>query len=402
MHFPARSMVTFESRLLAAPILVVDDRQENVFLLEEMLRQQGYSNVTASTDPLQVAPLHLEHRFALILLDMQMPGLDGLGVIEQLRSTMTELFLPVMVITAQSDFELRIRALSAGARDYVTKPFVVAELLQRIRNLLEVELSYRDRIDQAEILEAKVRERTLALQRSEAELETKVAARTAELANAEARTLELLRNILPGDLVAELLSTGTTRPVRHDAATVLFTDFSGFTQAASSMPPDQMVAELNEIFAAFDDICDACGIEKIKTIGDAYMAAAGLPTGCADHAQRAVRGGLRFIEFIQHRNQSSAFKWELRVGVHSGPVVAGVVGKRKYAFDVWGDTVNIASRMESAGEPGRVNASAYTVHLVQHAFDCEYRGKLGAKGKGEIDMYFVLAERPRNLSAKRH
>jgi class 3 adenylate cyclase len=115
-------------------------------------------------------------------------------------------------------------------------------------------------------------------------------------------------------------------------------------------------------------------VEKIKTIGDAYRAAAGLPRPCADHAQRCVRVGLRMLSFVERRNASSSFKWRLRVGVHSGPVVAGIVGKRKYAFDIWGDTVNIASRMESAGEPGRVNVSAYTRDLVHREFKCEYSG----------------------------
>ena len=150
-----------------------------------------------------------------------------------------------------------------------------------------------------------------------------------------------------------------------------------------------MVAELNDIFAAFDDITYACGVEKIKTIGDAYMAAAGVPTPCADHAQRCVTAGLRMVDYLNARNQSAAFKWSLRVGIHTGPVVAGVVGTRKYAFDIWGDTVNIASRMESAGEVGRVNISAYTYDLVRPYFLCEYRGKVNAKGKGAIDMYFV-------------
>jgi class 3 adenylate cyclase len=203
------------------------------------------------------------------------------------------------------------------------------------------------------------------------------------------RSERLLLNILPADLAQELSATGSARPARHESVTILFTDFSGFTQAASAMPADRMVAELNEIFAAFDDICDELGVEKIKTIGDAYMAAAGLPKPCADHAQRCVRAGLRMLDYLEHRNQTAAFKWSLRVGVHSGPVVAGVVGKRKYAFDIWGDTVNIASRMESAGEIGRVNVSAYTFDLIRDECACEYRGKVTAKGKGEIDMYFV-------------
>jgi len=214
-----------------------------------------------------------------------------------------------------------------------------------------------------------------------------------DVAVEQERAERLLLNILPAELAQELSATGSARPARHEAVTILFTDFSGFTQAASSMPAERMVAELNEIFAAFDDITDACGVEKIKTIGDAYMAAAGLPKPCADHAQRCVRAGLDMINYLDNRNRTAAFKWALRVGVHSGPVVAGVVGKRKYAFDIWGDTVNVASRMESSGEIGRVNVSAYTFDLIRAEFDCTYRGKVDAKGKGQIDMYFVTGAR---------
>ena len=215
-----------------------------------------------------------------------------------------------------------------------------------------------------------------------------------EVAVEHERAARLLLNILPAELAKELSETGVARSARHESASMLFTDFSGFTQTASAMPADRMVAELNEIFGAFDDICDELGVEKIKTIGDAYMAAAGLPKQCADHAQRCVRAGLRMLDYLEQRNRIAAFKWSLRVGVHSGPVVTGVVGKRKYAFDVWGDTVNIASRMESAGEAGRVNISAYTYDLIRSEFDCEYRGKVDAKGKGQIDMYFVTRQRP--------
>jgi len=233
-------------------------------------------------------------------------------------------------------------------------------------------------------------ERRHLIEQQKMDLERNVVERTHQLQAEQRRTKELLHNILPEELADELAATGTTRPIRHEAVTILFTDFIEFTQAASTMPPDRMVAELNDIFAAFDDICDACGVEKIKTIGDAYMAAAGVPTSCADHAQRCVRAGLQMADFVAQRNQQAAFKWAVRIGIHTGPVVAGVVGKRKYAFDIWGDTVNIASRMESAGEVGKVNVSAYTYDLIRNEFACEYRGKVSAKGKGDVDMYFVI------------
>ena len=231
------------------------------------------------------------------------------------------------------------------------------------------------------------------LKASYADLERKVDERTLQLRRAQDRSEELLHNILPRDIADELTATGTARPTRHESVSVLFTDLSGFTQTASTMPADRMVFELNELFCGFDDICDELGVEKIKTIGDAYMAAAGLPKPCADHALRCVNAGLRMVDFVAKRNLTSAFKWSMRVGIHSGQVVTGIVGKRKYAFDIWGDTVNIASRMESASEAGRVNVSAYTYYLIQEEFDCEYRGKLAAKGKGEVDMYFVSSRK---------
>ena len=230
------------------------------------------------------------------------------------------------------------------------------------------------------------------LQRSERELENTVAQRTEELRREQARAKDLLHNILPADLADELSATGKASSARHESVTVMFTDFIQFTQTASTIPADRLVAELNEIFGAFDDICDELRVEKIKTIGDSYMAVAGLPTPCADHAQRCVRAGLRMVDYLELRNHKAAFKWALRVGVHSGPVVAGVVGKRKYAFDIWGDAVNLASRIESSGEVGRVNVSAYTYDLIQNDFECAYRGKVNAKGKGEIDMYFVTGK----------
>ncbi len=257
--------------------------------------------------------------------------------------------------------------------------------------LILMSLGLADLFNQAKKAKEQAQARVFELlQRSEHELEEKVARRTQELQQEHQRNEELLHNILPIDIANELSETGSARPARHNAVSILFTDFIGFTEAVAHLPVDRIIAELNEIFAAFDDITDTCGIEKIKTIGDAYMAVAGLPKPCTDHAQRCVRAALLMLNYLQQRNQTSQLKWLLRVGIHSGPVVAGVVGKRKFAFDIWGDSVNVAARMESAGENGRVNISASTHALIRNDFSCEYRGKLNVKGKGMLDMYFVM------------
>jgi class 3 adenylate cyclase len=223
-------------------------------------------------------------------------------------------------------------------------------------------------------------------------LETKVRERTSELLIAQGKSDALLANILPQAIIEELKLTGATEPRRHEEVSILFTDFSSFTQTVATIPAKRLVQELDEIFRGFDGLAAVHGLEKIKTIGDAYMAASGLPLSAADHAVRCVRAALALTAFIEERNKTAALKWNLRVGVHSGAVVAGVVGKHKYAYDVWGDTVNIASRLESASDNNRVNISAYTYELVRGRFACEYRGKIAAKGKGEIDMYHVVRE----------
>jgi class 3 adenylate cyclase len=187
-----------------------------------------------------------------------------------------------------------------------------------------------------------------ALRQSEQELERKVLQRTLELNGEDKRTKELLYDILPMELARR--RAGQAQPARPPSATVLFTEFEGFESLASTMPAHRLHAELHEIFAAFDRIADECGIRKIKIIGDAYLAASGLPKPCADHAQRCVRAGMKMIAYIEQRNRHHPFKWALCVGIHSGPLATGMVGKRVYAFDIWGDTVTIASHTESSSE----------------------------------------------------
>lgn len=207
------------------------------------------------------------------------------------------------------------------------------------------------------------------------------------------RSDELLLNILPEETAEELKATGTAKAKSFDSVSVLFTDFKNFTQASEILSPEELVAEINYCYSEFDKIITNHKLEKIKTIGDAYMCAGGLPAANNSHPVDIVAAGLAMVDFIEKNKQKRISQgkpyFELRCGIHTGPVVAGVVGTKKFAYDIWGDTVNTASRMESSGEVGRVNISGATYELVKSKFACTHRGKVKAKNKGEIDMYFV-------------
>jgi adenylate cyclase len=211
------------------------------------------------------------------------------------------------------------------------------------------------------------------------------------------RSKELLLNILPEETARELETSGKAQTRYYESVTVLFTDFKGFSSIAGKMSPQDLVAELNVYFMAFDEIVARFGLEKIKTIGDAYMCAGGIPVKNDTHAFDAVEAALAMQEFMHEKRQelygSGTPGWELRIGIHTGPVVAGVVGKKKYAYDIWGDTVNIASRMESNGEPGKVNISSSTFDLIKENYRSSHRGKISAKNIGEVDMYFIESEK---------
>ncbi|MBL8020767.1 MAG: adenylate/guanylate cyclase domain-containing protein, partial [Leptospirales bacterium] len=218
------------------------------------------------------------------------------------------------------------------------------------------------------------------------------------IAEERAKSERLLLNILPQTVADELKLRGTTEPVFYSSATVLFTDFQGFTKIAEHLRPNDLVAELDRCFSYFDDLMPRHQLEKLKTIGDSYMCVGGLPVPNRTHAIDTALAALEiqaFMNQMKHIKAEQGFPyWELRIGIHSGPLVAGVIGQRKFAYDVWGDTVNTASRMESSGVTGRVNISRATYDLIRDFFECEYRGRVAAKNKGEIEMYFVNRIRP--------
>ncbi|MCZ2132443.1 MAG: PAS domain S-box protein [Bacteroidetes bacterium] len=200
---------------------------------------------------------------------------------------------------------------------------------------------------------------------------------------------KLLLNILPKRVANELKNKGKAITEKYDNVTILFTDFKDFTSMSTSISPIKLVEELNEIFGHFDDIVRYFKIEKIKTIGDAYFAACGVPEENKNHAFQCVRAAKEMFGYLEERNKNNEIQWQMRAGIHSGSVVAGVVGKKKYAFDLFGDTVNTASRMEANGEVGKINISETTYEIIKEKYNCFHRGQISAKGKGYLNMYFV-------------
>ena len=202
------------------------------------------------------------------------------------------------------------------------------------------------------------------------------------------RSDDLLLNILPAGIAEELKQNGTAEAKKYNNVSVLFTDFVGFTMISETLTAKELVAELHHCFTAFDAIIERNGLEKIKTIGDAYFAVCGLPNADAEHAKKTVQAAIEIMEFVNKRITEGG-KFNIRIGINSGPVVAGIVGVKKFAYDVWGDTVNTGARMEQHSVNGKINISEATYQLVKNDFTCTHRGKIEAKNKGKIDMYFV-------------
>jgi class 3 adenylate cyclase len=207
------------------------------------------------------------------------------------------------------------------------------------------------------------------------------------------RSDSLLLNILPEEIANELKQFGKSYARKHDEVTILFADIKGFSTIAENLSAEELVNQLDECFRAFDHIVEKNGLEKIKTVGDAYVCACGLPKPVTDNAVKAVKAALDMMNFIKGFAITKTIQdlpaFEFRIGIHTGPVITGVVGLKKFTYDIWGDAVNMAARMEQHGEAGKINISGNTYQLIKDKFICTYRGKIEAKNKGEVDMYFV-------------
>lgn len=239
-----------------------------------------------------------------------------------------------------------------------------------------------------------VKEQNAALLRA---INQEIEALYADLEREKRKSDQLLVNILPEEVAEELKRTGRVEPMFFASVTVLFTDFAEFTRLSATMTPRALLEELDFYFSEFDHIVARRGLEKLKTIGDSYMCAGGIPVPTDTHAVDVVEAAWEMKAFtdavIAEKRARSRPGWEIRIGVHTGPLVAGVIGDQKFAFDIWGETVNLASRMQTAGMPGRINISQQTYDRVRDRFGCEYRGRLPVKNAGLRDMYFLNGPR---------
>jgi adenylate cyclase len=363
---PALPPGSSEKAIRGGVVLVVDDDEGNRDVLSRRLLRDGCEVMLAETGR-QALRMARRYDFDLILLDIMMPEMDGIMVLAELRKDPALRQLPVIMISAVDEIESVVRCIELGADDYLPKPFNPIILRARVNALLE-----RKRLQDDEI-------------RKTAELEKALL----EIEQQRNKTEELLLNILPHSIAQELQANGCVQPMYFEDVTIAFADFVGFTLSTQQIPADDLVSILNQYFTAFDNIMKRYGLEKLKTIGDCYMFVGGLPLRTPSHPVDAILAAFEMIRVTNELAKEGPVAWQLRIGVHTGPVVAGVVGIHKFTFDIWGDAVNFSSRMESSGAPGRVNLSASTYARIKDFFSCEKRGEVKIKDGREVEMYFV-------------
>jgi len=336
----------------ASHILVVDDNASNRDLLARRLVREGY-RVTAAESGASALASAAAGGFDLVLLDLVMPGMSGFEVLCRLKADTSTRHIPIIMISALDEIDSTVRCIEAGAEDYLPKPFNPILLRARIGASLE-------------------KKRLLDELRVEKE-----------------RSETLLLNILPRTIVERMRRGETVIADRIAASTILFSDLVDFSSLAAKFSAEETVKLLELLFSRFDALAARHGVEKIKTIGDGYMVAGGLPETCKDHAVAVAEMALAMLSAVEDARHAVGRPLQLRIGLHTGELVAGVIGTRKLAYDVWGDAVNTAKRMESGGLPGRVHVSAGTRQVLGDRFRFEPRGLLDVKGKGPMETYFL-------------
>lgn len=353
--------------LKRASILVVDDSRTMRLVLIRALNSLGFTNITEATNGRQALDLVLSRPFDVMLLDLEMPEMNGMEVLGAIKTHRELSGLPIIVISGAEQVDNAVNCIELGAEDYLPKPFNPTLLRARVTSSIEKK-RLRD-LDRLRLAQLQAEKELLEIEKDKSE--------------------RLLLNILPG-VIAERLKRGErTIANGHPVVTVMFTDLVGFTAMSRRTPPTELVGILNGIFTTFDLIVEKHRLEKIKTIGDSYMLAGGIPLPRDDHAQAVADVAIEMIAALNRLNAANGTDLKIRVGINTGPIVAGVIGKRKFTYDLWGDTVNLASRMESSGVPGVIHVSESTYEALKNDFVLEERGITHCKGIGDVTTYFL-------------
>ena len=346
------------AQIHGAKILIVDDDEFFRTLIERLLSSAGYLNIFSTGDPERVVQLHCDKRFDLILLDIHMPKLSGLDVLEQLNALDPALHVPVIVLTGDEDVATRVDALERGARDFLNKPPLKREALSRIHNVLEAQILYKQN----------------AFERG--------------------RYRDLLANMLPSSIIERLDAGETNIADEFGKVAVIFCDLVGFSDACTRIDPRIVVADLNTIFSALDQLAADYKIEKIKTIGDAYLAVSGFDPAVTKPFHLMADFALAAMDALRSLQEKLAIPFRMRVGIACGPLVAGVLSGPRSGLDIWGDVVNEASRLQSGSLADRINISERFAAEVEDSYDIETRGEMNLRGIGQVKAFFLNARRP--------
>ena len=343
-------------------ILVVDDNKNNTDLLDKRLSKKGHNVVTANNGKEALLRLTMDRLGVdVILLDIVMPEMNGYELLKFIKNDKRFFEIPVIMISSMDDTDSIYRCIEIGADDYITKPFEKSILDARISSCIEKK-HLRDK-------EKKLMQ---------------------DLAEEQKKSENLLLNILPKKIAERLKAGETDIATKHDNVTMLFADIVNFTPQSKRLKPNQLIVILNQIFSSFDDLSTKYNIEKIKTIGDSYFAVGGLNEEPSISANNIIKMAREMIQSVETINEAtSEMNIEIRIGIHTGPVVTGVIGKHKFAYDLWGAAVNMASRMESTSESGKIHISEQVKSLAGDNFSYKERKKIEVKGVGVINSYFV-------------
>lgn len=338
-----------------ARILVVDDEPDFQSLFGHYLRKMGHEVAFVDRGEAALAILKLEG-FDLVLLDLRLPGMDGMALLRALRASADLQSIPVIVVTAHADQDTAVNCLRAGADEFLEKPVRPLVLTVRVNSVL---LRRQQARRQVEII------RQLQVERDRADA--------------------LLHELVPDPIALELKRTHLVAPRRHDGVAVLFADVANFTAFSERVDPAALHADLQEMVYALEAICDAHGIEKIKTIGDCFMGVAGLLEACASPVMQATQAALEMVAATGRLHAG----WALRAGIDFGPVSAGIVGRRRYSYDVWGDTVNTAERVQQCARPGTVCLSRRAWAEIPGTAEGHWLDPVNAHGKPELAVFVV-------------